>query len=145
MRNKQGPAFSRFIGSVLIASAFLFTPGVRAWGQQSLPAADDGVQVPIDTKADNLNYDRKTGWVIATGNVIITKGDTRITANYVRLNIKSEDLHAYGNVVLVDEGSEWKGESLDYNFGKKTGSAVGMTGSTEPFRVIENERVERLG
>lgn len=137
---------SLIAGSVIIAASSAVLPVVPAAGQEEmLPAQEENTPLAIDTKADKLNYDRKTGWVIASGNVVITKGTSRLTANYVRLNTKTEDAHAYGNVVLTEGDSVWEGDSLDYNFGEKTGSAVGISGRTEPFRVIHNDRIERTG
>ena len=46
---------------------------------------------PIEADADDLNYDRKTGIVIAKGNVVISKGNVTLKADYVRVNIKTED------------------------------------------------------
>jgi len=134
------------VALVITAIAFLFfVPGIPAQGQQRSSATQAAAEGPIDTKADQLNYDRKTGWVVATGNVVITRGAARLTANFARLNIKTEDVHAFGNVVLTEGDSVWKGESLDYNFGEKTGSAAGISGRTEPFRIIKNDRVEKTG
>lgn len=118
--------------------------GQPAVGQQPATAGAPAAVQPIDTKANELNYNRETGWMIAKGDVIITKGDTELRANYVRVNVRTEDAHAYGDVVLTEGDQVWKGRSLDYNFGTKTGAATGVSGVAEPFRIIRNDKIERL-
>ncbi len=101
---------------------------------------------PIETNADDLNYDRKSGEITAKGNVVITKGSVTLKADYVRINIKTEDAKAYGNVELYENDKlTAHGTSLDYNFGKKTGKASGFTGSSGTFRILQNESVEKTG
>lgn len=101
---------------------------------------------PIEADADDLNYDRKTGQIVAKGNVVISKGNVKLTADYVRVNVKTQDAKAYGNVKLFENNKlTAHGTSLDYNFGKKTGKAGGFTGSSGVFRILENESIEKIG
>jgi len=108
-------------------------------------AATNAAPEVIDTQADSITYDRTTGWVVARGNVIITKGRKELRADYVRVNVQTEDAHAYGNVRLREGDEVQTADSLEYNFGEKVGEVRGLEGGSEPFRVISNESVERLG
>ena len=89
----------------------------------------------IETRADTLDYDRKTGWVEGRGNVTIRKGDDVLTADYVRVNVKTEDAYAYGKVILTRRDEVWQGEQLHYNFRDKSGDAAGLRGDTGPYQV----------
>lgn len=65
------------------------------------PAATNAQEeAPIDVKADQLNYDRATGWAVGMGHVIITRGSERLTADYIKVNVDTQDADAIGDVVL---------------------------------------------
>lgn len=117
--------------------------------------------MPMDAKADRLNYDRATGWVEGIGHVIITKGDEQLRADFVRVNVNTEDAEAVGDVVLLklvqsftnaastnavsvstnihrtaaEYVTVWSGNKLKYNFKTKRGSAANMTYNVLPFYV----------
>ena len=59
---------------------------------------------------------------------------TELTSENANLNRKSGDIVATGDVILRREGTVWKAERLDYNFRtKKVASAQFRTGSQEYF------------
>jgi LPS-assembly protein len=107
---------------------------VRKTPAAAAPVRPDA-QGAIETRADDLQYDRKTGWVEGRGNVTISKGDDVLTADFVRVNVETEDAFARGNVVLRRKDEVWEGDELRYNFRDKTGDAAGLTGDTGPFQI----------
>ncbi|MCK5528121.1 MAG: LPS-assembly protein LptD [Kiritimatiellae bacterium] len=134
------------ISTILIATVALLFSTAKVKAEITTPFRGIATNnAPIEATADDLNYDRKTGKVIAKGNVVITKGVVTLKAEYVRVNMKTETAHAYGNVRLFDGETVWTGTSLDYDFNKKTGKASGFTGSSGTFRILENESVEKTG
>jgi LPS-assembly protein len=108
----------------------------------ALPPARSGEDGAIETRADDLQYDRTTGWVEGRGNVTISKGEEVLTADFVRVNVRTEDAYARGNVVLRRRDEVWEGHELRYNFRDRTGDAAGLTGDTGPFEVVA-ETAER--
>ena len=98
--------------------------------------------VQIETTADTLEYDRKTGIVTAIGNVVITRGDTRLTANSVRVNVDTEWAEAFGNVTITRGEDVWTGPSIEYNLKTGEGLTKKMTASADPF-FIDAEETEK--
>lgn len=97
----------------------------------------------IETNADDMDYDRNTGWIDARGNVLVKKGDQSITADYVRVNVKTENAFAYGNVTLKKGDQVWTGERVEGNFGTGEWDAFGFTGQGEPYRVVESSVIQK--
>ena len=97
----------------------------------------------IEVEADTLDYRRGTGWIEARGHVVIRKGDQELRADYVRVNRKTEDVYATGNVQLKRADEVWEGENLRGNLGTEIWNIEKLTGNSDPFRVIEVEKVEK--
>jgi len=106
--------------------------GKSGW-QQGAAVSNKATQ--LETTADVLDYDRKTGWATAKGHVIIRKGDEELDADYVQVNLATEDATAVGNVVMKKAGSIWKGDKLRYNFKSKKGDVMALAGGMAPFQV----------
>jgi len=115
--------------------------------------AIDGISMPeelseegrIVATADELEYDRKTGWVEGRGNVVIRKDEDELRADHVRMNVKTQDAHASGNVHLEREKTRLNGDSFDFNLDSGTGRASRVTCESEPFRVIASESAKLPG
>jgi LPS-assembly protein len=87
----------------------------------------------IDVKGDKLIYDRDTGWIKASGNVIILNGPVTLTADYVQVNMATEDAMAIGNVVLLRPSGATMGDRMNYNFRTDEGHSGALRGETKPF------------
>jgi len=86
--------------------------------------------------AAKSDYDRPSGDVTARGNVVIRRGTATLRADYVKLNVYTEEAHAVGNVVLTQQGKkDWRGKELRYNFKTGVGNAAGLVGGADPFFV----------
>ena len=103
-------------------------------GQESTIVADEIQQVggPNDL-------------LIATGNVEITQGASRILADRVELNRDTGEVVAQGKVVFFDGQDRLVGDRVGYNL--KTGTGVVYNGSTStaPYYHLSGERMERMG
>lgn len=94
----------------------------------------------VEVDALRLDYNKDTGWVTASGNVVVRRGQEVLRADSVRVNMNTEDAYARGNVHLTrGDGQELHTDSLDYNFRTGEGGAVGLTGEAEPFILIEGD------
>lgn len=98
----------------------------------------------IDATADRLEYDRRRGVVEATGHACIRKGTNELHADFIRVDLATEEAHAEGNVVLRHGGQTWTFDTLDYNFRTKVGGAENVsTEHIEPFQ-LRADKTERL-
>ena len=101
-------------------------------------------KVPIEVTADSFSAS-SNGWVVLEGNVLIRHTDSQVTADHVRVNQKSGEIVADGNVVLVREGQGvTRTEHLEYNFKTGEGVTPRLDVQSAIFRVIA-EKATRLG
>ncbi|MFI5326838.1 MAG: LPS-assembly protein LptD [Candidatus Rokuibacteriota bacterium] len=107
---------------------------VRAGGEEATVIADQLEQVG-----------GATDLLIATGNVEIIRGQTRLLADRVELNRDTGQAVAQGKVVFYDGPDRLVGERIDYNL--KTGTGVVHKGSaaSAPFYHLSAERMDRVG
>ena len=82
---------------------------------------------------------------IATGNVEISQGLTRLLADRVEINHDSGEVAAQGRVVFFDGDNRLVGDRVDYNL--KTGTGVVHDGQAfaAPYYRLSGERLERVG
>ena len=106
----------------------------RAPGERSLP---------IDVKADRLEYRNNNQTMVGVGNVVVTQGESVFKADFISIDTETYDAHALGNIHVTHEGRIHTGEEFYYNF--KTGE--GDFGSFEtrqaPF-TIRGETSQRM-
>lgn len=83
---------------------------------------DDKSNEPWTLIADEVNHDRNTDIYTASGNVIITKINRKLTADFVRFDHKSFHAHAKGNVKLTAGEDVLTGSSMDMDLKSETGT-----------------------
>ncbi|MFC1452463.1 LPS-assembly protein LptD [Verrucomicrobiota bacterium] len=132
----------------LLAAGMLVGWAVEALGQRGGAGGLDAM-LDIDSggiielvHADTLDYNRRTGWIEATGRVVLRKGATELRADFVRVKTETQDAYAAGNVVLTRDGQVWEGEVIEYNFATGKGDAAGFVADYEPFHVL-SDRTEK--
>src|SRR6185369_16738489 len=129
-----GSALSLFGAPAAWAQAVRAPVTIGDAGQESSIVADQIQQVggPNDL-------------LVATGNVEITQGATRLLADRVELNRDTGELVAQGKVVFFDGQDRLVGDRVDYNL--KTGTGIVHNGSTStaPYYHLSGERMERVG
>ncbi|OVE76340.1 hypothetical protein BVX97_01280 [bacterium E08(2017)] len=152
----MGHGFRQLIlGTVLSIAASQWLYGQVATPVTTMVSTNEAAVtnlVPPDIIVDALviDHDFDTGWAEAKGRVVITKGDQELRAVYVRVNTKTKDAYAAGDVVLIHAGNVWRGDELTGNFGTgewetgewSTEPVQSSTISQEPFRIIESERAK---
>jgi len=87
--------------------------------------------------ADNL--------LIATGNVELSKGATRLMADRIELNRTTGDAVAQGRVIFYDGEDQLTGQRIEYNVKTGTGVVYQAEARSAPYYRISGERMERLG
>lgn len=82
---------------------------------------------------------------LATGNVEITRGETRLAADRVEINRATGEAVAQGKAVFFDGQDRLVGERIDLNL--NTGTGVVYKGSTfvPPYYHLSADRIDRLG
>ena len=134
------------ISVFLSGSAVLLSGAPAAWAQARAPViiGDGGQESSI--VADQIQQvGGPNDLLVATGNVEITQGATRLLADRVELNRDTGEVVAQGKVVFFDGQDRLVGDRVDYNL--KTGTGVVYNGSTStaPYYHLSGERMERVG
>lgn len=128
-------------GLLLIFTCLLLAPLASAQTPLTLGANGGGVNV----LADHIEQVGPDGLTIATGNVEITRGSSRLTADRVEINRETGDAVAQGKAIFYDGQDRLVGDRIDYNL--KTGTGVVYNGSafSSPYYRLSGERMERVG
>ena len=82
---------------------------------------NDDSDEPWNISADEISHDRNTNIYTASGNVVITKKDTRLSADFVRFDHNAFKAFAQGNVVMNAGEDILSGASLDVDLKSETG------------------------
>jgi len=137
----------RWLRLALLVGVMVLAPAL-AWGQpgrrtEPLTLREDGSQTSVT--ADSIQQLSGGSVLVATGNVEIVRGPTRLLADRVELNRDTGDAAAQGRVVFYDGDDRLVGERVDYNL--RTGTGVVHHGSAfaAPYYSVSGERMDRLG
>lgn len=119
--------------AALMALALSAPDGARAQGAEvAFGGLRADTSLPVEVTADTLSVSQTDGTAVFAGNVVVTQGDMRLSAERVEVAYGSEDrsrierLHASGQVTLVS-GKD-AAEAADAVYTIATG-AVEMTGN----------------
>jgi lipopolysaccharide assembly outer membrane protein LptD (OstA) len=107
----------------------------------ALAAPDANTPIEVDAQGP-IDYDRTSGRVTASDNVVITCGKDILRADRVLVDINSGDAYALGNVVLMRGAERLSAAKLHYNFRTRVSSVDAPTVESEPFRILA-DKVER--
>lgn len=94
----------------------------KTWAQDR-SAADEQVRV----KGDSLTYEQQSNVVSATGNVVVTKGQTTLSADTISVNRDTNTLDARGNVELNDTRGQIEADALQMEMENETGTITNGT------------------
>ena len=109
---------------MLLVIFFLIHAG-PVTGQMNTDKMESVIQdpnLPWQLEADKVDYDQPADEYTATGNVLIYKGNVRLSADFVRFDNKSMTAYAEGNVVLTNGEDVLSGTSMDVELQNQTGS-----------------------
>ena len=132
---------------LLVAAGLLLAMSAPA---QAQPAPQTPVTVgtaggDITIVADRLEQVGADNLLIATGNVEITRGNSRLMADRVEINRATGDAVAEGRVVFYDGENQLTGQRIDYNLKSGTGVVYQADARAEPSYRITGEQMERIG
>lgn len=106
--------------AMLLGICVGFSP---AWAQDQSIEGEEPVQV----KANTLTYEQQGNVATATGDAVVTKGTTKLTADSVSVNRDTNEMTAKGNVVLEGEQGNIKAEAMRIEMENETGDITNGT------------------
>ena len=108
-------------------------------------AKKEDYNAPIETNADELDYDKEKGRITASGHVVITYGTDELRADRVLINTETGDAYALGNVVIKRKGmADLKSAKVQYNFRTRRSTMDDPEIHIEPFHVAA-KKITRAG
>lgn len=107
---------SRFVAIV----AFFFLPSFASF--PSFPAFAQGE--PVDVRADQVEYFDPIGKVVASGNVVVTREEVKLTCDQATIYMETKDAYLRGRVRFFQPDGLLKGEEIIYNFQTKKGTIL---------------------
>jgi len=125
----------------------IFRGGLPAvWAADMGNLLKDNPEEPWHIAADTISYDNASQRYVAEGNVRISRGGVRLTADHVRFDNRTMDAAASGHVVLVSGKDVLIGDSLDINLQDQIGSVTkGTIFLEENHFYIRGDKIEKLG
>jgi len=99
----------------------------------------------VTVLADRLEEIGPERVLVATGNVEITRGTSRLIADRVEINRETGDAVALGRVVFYDGENQMSGRRIDYNLRTGTGVVYESEARVAPYYRIGADRMDRLG
>jgi LPS-assembly protein len=130
------------LAALLAAGAVLDPPTAAAQAPGAVTVSTPAGDVTV--LADRLEQVGPDNLLIATGNVEITRGTTRLTADRVEINRATGDAVALGRAIFYDGEDQITGERIEYNLRTGTGVVHEGRAQARPYYRIAGERMERL-
>lgn len=98
----------------------------------------------IAVDADSIGFDQRSNTVVATGHVLVRRGETELRANEIRLNRQTHDAEASGQVSLSDSEGVIFADHMQLNLDDETGALVqGKVYSRQLRYSLTGERIEK--
>ncbi len=135
----------RSVGFLLIVSIiFVGAHSAKASDWSRLDAGEP--HLPWHITADQMTYDQQTEQYIAVGNVVITKKDRKILADFARFDHKNMKAYAEGHVIMTTGNDMMTGSRVEIDLNKETGifynSQVFLS---ENHFYINGDRIDKTG
>jgi LPS-assembly protein len=105
---------------MLLGASLGFSP---TWAQEQSSDDDEPVQV----KANTLTYEQQGNIATATGDAVVTKGTTKLTADSIAVNRDTNEMTASGNVVLQHDRGDIKADAMRIELENETGDITNGT------------------
>jgi LPS-assembly protein len=106
----------------------------------------DNASIPWHIVADEMNYDDQAKAYIGKGNVIITKKDKNLNADYVRFHQNTMDVFARGHVIMTVGENIITGTSMEMNLNTETGTIYnGTIFLDENHFYIKGDKIQKIG
>jgi len=107
-------------------------------------AVDPKKPAPVTFEGDDISFDERTGEVLAKGHVKITQVESRVLADEIKGNTKTDEVHIEDKAHMLQVSQPrvvLDGYKTDYNYEKKTGTMKNAKGKVEQ-QFITGEKLE---
>jgi LPS-assembly protein len=134
------------VGLLVAALLGLVALPPSSWGQS--PQTPVVVPTPggdVTVLADRLEEVGPDRLLVATGNVEVTRGNSRLIADRIEINRQTGDAVAQGRVIFYDGADQLTGRRIDYNLRTGTGVVYESEARVAPYYRIGADRMDRLG
>jgi LPS-assembly protein len=138
-----GPTpFLWFVLFLIVCSSAVPCPGAS-----SSPLSDlQDPQEPWHILADEVRHDRQADLYMASGNVVIQRGDVRIAADTIRFDHKKMQALAEGHVMISSGKDLITARSADLDLANETGVVIdGSLFASENHFYFRGDRIEKVG
>lgn len=100
---------------------------------------------PVVINGDTVEYSETGKTASATGNVLITYQDMKLTCKQAVFHVDTKEVYAEGDVLLTQGKNYFKGDRAVYNMETKTGTILSPKVFVEPWFYAGGEKSERIG
>ncbi len=116
-------------------------------GASSSPVKDlEDPEKPWHILADEVHHDRQADVYMASGNVVVQRGDVRIAADRIRFDHKSMQALAEGHVTISSGKDLITARQADLDLAKETGVLIdGSLFASENHFYFRGDRIEKVG
>ncbi|MBM4255164.1 MAG: LPS-assembly protein LptD [Deltaproteobacteria bacterium] len=94
-----------------------------AWAQDESAELDEPVQI----KGNTLTYEQQSNVATATGDAVVTKGTTKLSADSISVNRDTNEMNAKGNVTLQSDQGNIKADAMRVEMENETGDITNGT------------------
>jgi len=105
---------------------------------------DKNSKEPVEINGDSVEYSESNKTASASGNVVITYQDMKLTCKKAVFHTDTNEILAEGDVLLTQGENYFKGEQVTYNVETKTGTVLKPRVFIEPTYYGTGEKAERL-
>ena len=134
------------LSSLIVAAVFVSLEVAPAWAQPTSQVTIQAGGLDAVILADQIQQVGGTNeLLIATGNVELTHGQTRLLADRLELNQDTGEAVAQGRVVFFDDQERLVGSRVDYNLKTGTGVVYNAQTFSAPYYHLSAERMDRVG
>lgn len=135
--------------SIILFIAFILFFPSAVFAEEEGKAAFDGAmeetsKEPVVINGDAVEYSETGKTATASGNVVITYRNMKLTCKQAVFHIDTKEVHAEGEVVLAQDKNYLKGERIVYNFDTATGTILSPRVFVDPSFYGGGEKVEKV-
>lgn len=134
MKKKFGKVLYR--GILLATTATMFMAG-------TLLAQGNGAGETASLDGDEIEYDMNTGVVTVTGNILMVKGDSKVTGARAEYNSKTQEGIITGNVIAIKENMRVTADQVTTS-GKDQLTATGSVVATKDDMRVSADTISAL-
>lgn len=109
------------------------------------PAAAQDTSPRVLLQSETLEFLQPEKRVVATGNVVITYGDKRVSADHLEFHTDTNTGTAWGHVRLQTPDDDLQAGRIDFDFTTERGVLYDSSGKASKIYRIAGERIERVG